>query len=52
MKIEIEFKEYTLLVGALFAYEECLKQQLHLHHNEKDISVTKDKLSKVYLVIS
>ena len=52
MKIEIELKEYALLVRALFAYESYLNQQLHLHHDSKSIKAIKDKLSKVSKVIS
>ncbi len=47
MKIEIEIKDYALLVESLFAYESYLKNRIHLYHNEKAIKTLQYTLSRV-----
>ena len=52
MKVEVELRDYALLVEALFQYEEYLARELSLYHTAKERETIGNKFTEVSKLVS
>ena len=52
MKVEVELRDYPLLIKALFQYEEYLARELSLYHTVKERETIGNKFTEVSKLVS